>query len=300
MVTPEELEALDLMCWLAHGDDAALLGYCNQSTISRRSQTALRIFNLEPCRDQSLHQQAKANPFLRMEREVHQLYRLRGHGRLRLHAPYWASRLLENQLGDRWIVNPTRERQAIGEALTLLEHRVIDAMIAEASQHPGEDNPQFVCFDLYEVPLILCGDGRAEGVASEPLYGERNLSRDDVRGLTLVQPQPFLSPETKGCVVHLFDYLFGASLPAGDGCDRPLKQAAPVTFLMAHHPSVFEDFGHFRRIDCDCQFHAKESLVVLRDLAESSAIAGLLELLSRTYLPAMARKSSVSLDLALV
>jgi len=43
MVTPEELEALDLMCWLRNGDAAARLAFCNQSTISRRSQQALQL-----------------------------------------------------------------------------------------------------------------------------------------------------------------------------------------------------------------------------------------------------------------
>jgi len=59
MVTPEELEALDLMCWLRNGDDAARLAYCNQSTISRRSQQALKVFNQLPSQGQRCHGRAK-------------------------------------------------------------------------------------------------------------------------------------------------------------------------------------------------------------------------------------------------
>ena len=75
MVTPEELEALDLMCWLRNGDDAARLAYCNQSMISRRCQQALKVFNLLPSHGQRCHAQAGPSTLLRMEREVHQLFR---------------------------------------------------------------------------------------------------------------------------------------------------------------------------------------------------------------------------------
>ena len=66
---------------------------------------------------------------------------------------YWASRRLDGQLDARWMVNPTRNKEPVGEALRLLEDRVIDAMIAETRQRPADDDPKFVCFDLYETPL---------------------------------------------------------------------------------------------------------------------------------------------------
>ena len=99
MVSPDELEALDLLCWLRNRDDAARLAYCNQSTISRRSQQAIKVFDLFSSHGQGPHPQAGSATLLRMEREVHQLFRLSGGNRLRLHAPYWASLLGEPPIG---------------------------------------------------------------------------------------------------------------------------------------------------------------------------------------------------------
>ena len=302
MVTPEELEALDLMCWLCNGDDAALLGYCNQSTISRRSQHALKTFQLKPNRALDLHRLAGNSSLVRMEREVHQLYRLSGRSRsrLRLHAPYWASRRLDGQLDADWMVNPARKKEPVGAALRLLEDRVIDAMITETSQRPADENPKFVCFDLYEVPLILCAEGLTEKQASNPLYSEKSLSSGDVRGLSRVKPQGFLSPESKGCVVQLFNHLYGDSQDADCGSDQSLEDRSSVTFFMAHHPLAFEDFGHYRRIDYDCGFRAKESLVVLRGLEESPQVLRLLEMLSSSYLEPLREYADVIIDKAVM
>jgi hypothetical protein len=44
VVSLDELEAFDLMGWLANGDEAASLIYCNQSTISRRCQQVVKLF----------------------------------------------------------------------------------------------------------------------------------------------------------------------------------------------------------------------------------------------------------------
>jgi len=299
MVTPEELEALDLMCWLRNGDDAARLAYCNQSTISRRSQQALQVFNPFASHGPGPHPLAGPSTLLQMEREVHQLYRLSGRSRLRLHAPYWASRALVNQLDLTWMVNPAREKEPVGAALNLLEDRVIDAMITETIQRPADDNPKFVCFDLYEVPLILCADVLVERQVNKSLYGDKGLSSDDVKSLSRVKPQGFLSPESKGCVVQLFNHLYGDCLGAESGFDQQLPDSSNVTFFMAHHPSAFEDFCHFRRIDCECGFTAQESLVVLRGLEENPSILGLLETLSSSYLEPLRQHSEVIIDRAM-
>ena len=68
---------------------------------------------------------------------------------------------------------------------------------------------------------------------------------------------------------------------------------------MAHHPSLFEDFRHYRRIDCECDFRAKESLVVLRGLEESPSILALLEILSFSYLKPLRQYDEVQIDRAL-
>jgi len=300
MVTPEELEALDLMCWLRNGDAAARLAFCNQSTISRRSQQALQAFNPFPGHGPGSHSLAGPRTLLQMERELHQLYRLSGRSRLRLHAPYWASRVLGHQLHATWIVNPAREKESVGAALDLLEDRVIDAMIAEASQRPDDHDPKFVCFDLYEVPLVLCADVLARNQFNECLHSDKNLSFDDVKSLSFVIPQEFLSPESKGCVFQLFNHLYGDGLDVDCGSDQRPEERSPVTFLMAHHTSAFEDFHRYARIDSGCGFRAKESLVVLRGLEDSPGIICLLETLSASYLGPLGAYSEVIIDRAMV
>ena len=301
MVSPDELEALDLLCWLRNGDDAARLAYCNQSTISRRSQQAIKVFDLFSSHGQGPHPQAGSATLLRMEREVHQLFRLSGGNRLRLHAPYWASRRLDGQLDARWMVNPTRNKEQVGEALRLLEDRVIDAMIAETRQRPADDDPKFVCFDLYETPLLLCAEVLAEKRASNPLYADKRLSSGDVGSLSYVRPQRFLSRESKGCVFQLYNLLYGDTRDADCGSSQPLKDGYPVTFVMSCHPLVFADFGHYRPIDSidyGCGFMAKESLVVLRGLEESPSILALLEFLSSSYLKPLRQHAEVQIDRA--
>jgi len=231
-----------------------------------------------------------------MEREVHQLFRFYGGNRLRLHAPYWASSLLGNQLDTSWMLNPARQKEPVGAALGLLEDRIIDAMITETIQRPADDNPKFVCFDLYEVPLALYAEVLADGPASKPLYCEKKLSSHDVGSLSFVEPQGFLSPESKGCVFQLFNHLYGENLALDYEPSQPLVDSSSVTFLMAHHPLLFEEFRHYRAIDCDCNFRAKESLVVLRGLEESPGILALLEILSASYLKPLRQYAEVLFD----
>jgi len=300
MVSPEELEAFDLMCWLGNGQDAARLAFCNQSTISRRSQHVLKLFKLNSTQHQDCQSQLWSGTLLRMEREVHQLYRLAGGCPLRLHAPYWASRRLEGQLQAGWIVNPARQKEPVGAALRLLEDRVIDAMITETCQRPAGNNHNFVCFDLYEVDLITYAEVLAEKQAAKPLYSEKNLSPGDIGALSHVKPQSFLSQESKECVVQLYDLLYGVHQGADRRSSNPYEDSLPVTFFMAHHTSAFEDFGRYRPIDYDCSFRARESLVVLRGMEESPKVLRLLETLSRSYLEPLGRYSSVTIDRAMV
>ena len=295
MVTPEELEALDLMCWLCNGDDAALLGYCNQSTISRRSQHALKTFQLKPNRALDLHQLAGNSSLVQMEREVHQLYRLSGRSRLRLHAPYGASRLLSSRLDPDWMLNPARKKEPVGAALRLLEDRVIDALIAEPVQRPADNDPTFFCFDLSKAPLLLCGIQEA----GNPLFGESNLTSQDVGRIASFNPFPFASTTTKECGSHLFDSLYGGySCDDDGGPDGPPSKRQSTFFISP--TLLLPEFSHFDVVNCECGFEAKESLVVLRGLEESPKILGLLEMLSHAYLPILRDYPDVTIDKAFV
>jgi hypothetical protein len=150
---------------------------------------------------------------------------------------------LEDQLQAGWMVNPARQKEPVGAALSLLEDRVIDAMITETIQRPADNDPRFFCFDLYEVPLVLCAEVSIEKQVGMSLYCEKNLSSDDVRSLSLVRPQRFLSPESKGCVVQLFNHLYGAAQGAECGFDQGLQERSQVTFLWRITPRSLRIFA---------------------------------------------------------
>jgi hypothetical protein len=139
----------------------------------------------------------------------------------------------------------------------------------------------------------------AEKQAAKSLYSEKNLGPGDVGTLSHVKPQSFLSQESKECVVQFYDLLYGVHQGADRGSGNSYEDRLPVTFFMAHHASVFEDFGRYRPIDYDCGFRARESLVVLRGMEESPQVLRLLETLSRSYLEPLRRYSSVTIDRAI-
>ena len=86
MIGIEELDALDLTIWLGRGSDAASLLGCNQSTISRRSNQCLQVFDLRMHRDAEGWPRIRQHDLLQLERQVHQLHRLRDGRHLRIDA----------------------------------------------------------------------------------------------------------------------------------------------------------------------------------------------------------------------
>ena len=84
MVTEEQLTALDLTIWLGSTEQAADVDYTNQSTISRRNQKVLKQFGIQLKRSESMLVVCGDLQLLDLERQVHQLARLKHRKRLRL------------------------------------------------------------------------------------------------------------------------------------------------------------------------------------------------------------------------
>ena len=77
MVTEEQLAALDLMLWLGSSDRAAEVYFSNQSTISRRHTKVLRLFGIELKRSKRQLEVSGDLRLLDLERQVHQMARLK-------------------------------------------------------------------------------------------------------------------------------------------------------------------------------------------------------------------------------
>jgi hypothetical protein len=175
MVSPEQLEALDLTLWLGTEQLAANRALCNQSTISRRSQDVQRCFQVERVRDElSLTWELEPiSPLLDMEREVHQLYRWLQECRLRLEADAWLAPVVAD-LPSHWI-RGTFDGWGVERPLQLLRSRVLDAWLSCSSYDlPPADDPDLAVIELARFPLLLVAHPR------HPLIGRTHLQPHDL------------------------------------------------------------------------------------------------------------------------
>jgi DNA-binding transcriptional LysR family regulator len=149
----ETLDALDLTLWLGSEVMAAKRLGCNQSTVSRRLKTALNVFGARLVRRNGELRLAEPCPLLAMQREVHQLARLLGHGQLRLELNPGVGRELSAGMSSRRCVG---RAGGIGSErrLALLRERLVDVWLAtEMVDLPGGDDTPFQVFALARVPM---------------------------------------------------------------------------------------------------------------------------------------------------
>ena len=155
MVTAEQLSALDLTIWLGSTDHAANAAYTNQSTISRRNQKVLKQFGIQLKRSKSTLVVCGDLQLLDLERQVHQLARLRHRERLRIQAPFWIQKNIEIDLPEGWTMNPGRDDFSCADPITLLREHVLDACLATPTQLPSERD-DLIVVELHQRPINLC------------------------------------------------------------------------------------------------------------------------------------------------
>ena len=287
MVTPDELMALDLVIWLRTGQVAASRCHCNQSTISRKVDHALKTFGLSLQRRHGEWQLLGDTTLLGMERHIHQLYRFSGREPLRIEACFVPGPMLLNPPPLGWI---TGCFDHIGQVrpLELVEQRVIDAWITgSAFDLQGLEARGLVAFELNRAPVWLMAD------PDHPMQGDRNLSQSDLdRFPSLALPE--------GCWPTMESLLRQQGLwsnplrlqkyePAaweGRTADRVTLSYA-TTLMDAHFPGL-------QQLDWDLGFENGDALVVRRDMAEQPAIAQLLELLRQRCLALQPRHPSLT------
>ena len=128
MIGIEELDALDLTIWLGRGSDAASHLGCNQSTISRRSNQCLQVFDLRLHRDAEGWPRIRQHDLLQLERQVHQLHRLREGRHLRIDASLLAAPLLQGATPHGWIGGSLAELDEKGREAEAKFRPVADAI----------------------------------------------------------------------------------------------------------------------------------------------------------------------------
>jgi DNA-binding transcriptional LysR family regulator len=265
MVSLEELAALDLQIWLRTGAHAAHIASCNQSTISRRVDRTLRVFDLRLRRRDGAWI-VQGNPLLlSMQRELHQLARFLGQDRLRLEISPLMAPLLAALSVPGWLVGRS-DLIGLARPLQLLRERVIDAWLIDNSVDlPPPDDPEVARLDLFRYPLWLAA------APGHPLAGERGVSHDDLRRFPVPQIPLELFPNTARHFAGLG--LAGPTLRARsyDPSDWEGRTADGVSLTYAN-PFNLATHPELRPLDSEPLLINGVSLVVRRDRIEQAAV----------------------------
>ena len=154
MVTEEQLAALDLTLWLGSTERAAEVDFSNQSTISRRHQKVLIQFGIELKRTKRELKVSGDLQLLDLERQVHQIARLKRRSGLRLQAPFWLQKSPGVVPPEGWTMNPQRVDLNCTDPVTLLREHVLDACLATPTQIPDNRDDLFI-LKLHNRPIEL-------------------------------------------------------------------------------------------------------------------------------------------------
>lgn len=177
MVSQEELAAVDLLVWQRTGAQAARLSDCNQSTISRRLARVSDVFGMRLRRIQGEWNSWDRDGLLAMERQLHQLARLLGHGAPRLELSPYLGPFLAMRPPPGWVLGPM-DHVGILRPLELIRDRIIEAWITDnllELPHPLIPMEELDVFPLVRYPVWLVGE------QGHPLAAAGRLSVADRR-----------------------------------------------------------------------------------------------------------------------
>jgi len=288
MLRIEELEALDLVVWLRSSTAAAALAGTNQSTISRRARRALELFQAELRRDrQAWRVQTPLAAVLHLQRQVHQQWRLRSGRGLRLQVPPWSRAAVRSCLLPGWEITPADGPQRCETPLELLRDHVIEACLLTPTQLAGQPMDDLVLFDLYGSRIDL------HLVASAGPQDPAEHSPQAAAALLLqgrLQPLPFLPGSCTLSSQQRFAQLRRELDPPADGSAegawRLPIEAPQLAFLT---PVMAAGLAGLRPLPLPLEWPYRESLVMLRSVADQPALQALVERLSCELPPTLQR-----------
>lgn len=279
MVDQEHLEALDAMLWMLGSHRAASAVHANQSTVIRRARHVLSLFGGDVERTSSGWRIRNTSTLLRMERQVHQLFRFRGSKPLRLHVPFWTARGLQQREIPHWIFNPPCESHSCANPLELLTERIIDACLLSPPQveliSPAQA-AQLVMLPLYHgaINLVLWPwqDAASVTPASRAAFSSNNTSSRFKLHLF-----PFLSEPCRTrsqLAFQMLDDRHLETLAVRVGGDSALYEAAFLTHemhqILSLSPHVVDD-------SLPCSY--SETLVFLAEHAGEPSMHQVMEIL---------------------
>jgi hypothetical protein len=279
MVSLEHLAALDLLLWLRSTDRAAAVAGTNQSTISRRSRSALESFGVTIRRGADAWIDS-GDPLLQLERQIHQRVRLMGRQPLRLEAPYWSRRRVLSSLPEGWCGNPAGADWVCDNPLDLLRARIVDACVLTPTQIPAQAD-DLVVIDLHRSAIELTLFPRHR--LSELSGGWRRHLELGALHLRLL---PFLPRSCRRRTSEWFAQLAGPAGPAAAGRRSGARQDAADLSVAFLTPEMRAAQELPWEVDASiAPFPYVERLVLLADLAAEPALFRLQEHLLQSFVP---------------
>jgi hypothetical protein len=271
MISVEELEALDLSLWLKTGEHAANMLHCNQSTISRRKLKVLSVFDASRGRTKAIwDMKSSSQSLLKMEREVHQWYRLTKTSKLRIQIPYWSYGILRPILPENILCNPPFSSVLCDNPLELLRSRIIDGCILTPTQLKDVFCDDLEIIGLYKSQINLYHLPPPER-SSSPI-ARPSLFHDDCRLVVA----PFLPDSCRiSCAQRYLD-LTACSEPETSGSEFQFD----LSFLT---PLMASTFDNAIEMDDQLNWQYKEYFVVLKSLSLHSQIQNIADLIRQAF-----------------
>ena len=271
MISVDELEALDLSLWLKTGEHAANMLHCNQSTISRRRLKVLSVFDASLGRTQPcLEVQTSSKTLLKMEREVHQWYRLTKSLKLRIHIPYWSYEIVRPFLPENTLCNPPFSSVLCHNPVELLRSRIIDGCILTPTQLEGVSCDDLEVIDLYKSQINLYHLPSPES-SSSPIV-RPSLFHDDCHLFVA----PFLPDSCRvSCEQRYLDLT---------ACLEPKKCGSELRFNLSFlTPLMASTFDNTIVMEDQLKWGYMESFVVLKSLASNYQVQRIADLIRQSF-----------------
>ena len=175
MVEVDALSALDLLLWLGRGAEVSARLQMNQSTVSRKAAAASKAFDLKLKRTSEGWDLLGDLELVRLERLVHQVWRLKQIQGLRLDADAWLGQSLLNGDQSPGLITGCYHHLNHHQPLRLLRERVLDGWLTILGKEClNGDYADLTIMELGELPLELLVDH------AHPLTQQSGLELNDL------------------------------------------------------------------------------------------------------------------------
>jgi len=255
-----------MQLWLRSGVAASLLCLCDESSITRRSRAALKIFGLKLIK--SIEFQLIGNiELLNYQRDVHQKARFLGYRPLRLEATHYIKQYLSKPPVPGWHLGSCDHR-GNESLLLLLSERIIDAYII-SNLEDLPTNPEFTVIPLWVWP------GELVVHPFHPLAGSRNISRGDLDSFPSLIIPGNLYPKLSQ-LIYSNGFGYKRKLPRYDiGSWEEITDDA-LTISYGSCLSIAVN-SNLTRLNWQHDITGGEALILMSDCLEQPAIALLLD-----------------------